>query len=97
MARGDVKSAMQVVAAGGRLEIRPGSADEEWVVHNLSGEDAATLEWHDGTHVLPFVSYDGPWSLVAVHLHVRRDLWLAVRNDHATLARLVQYDGIQTK
>ena len=99
MAQGNVVSAIQSIAAGAFLDVKPVTLGVEWVIHNVYFTDAISLVIYDGTNSLVF---KGPTAAgVAdffsnLQVHVTNLLWMRVQNNHATLAKLISYDGIQT-
>ncbi len=96
MAIGDVKSALVSVAAGGALDIRP-PLGEEWVVHNIYHAYDVDLAFTDGTNVLTFDTDVGAGVYAKYAFHVTNALWIRVVNKDTANARLIGYDGIQTK
>ncbi|MGH9201045.1 MAG: hypothetical protein ACRD2A_07400 [Vicinamibacterales bacterium] len=95
MARGDVKSAIASIAAAGFQDINP-PAGEEWVIHNIYHEAAVTLDFFDGVNSIPFDSVTGKGIYAKYQFHVKNGVRLRVKNDDAA-AKLIGYDGIQTK
>lgn len=95
MAVGDVKSAVQSVAAGGYLDIQP-SSGEEWVIHNIYHEGDVQLELYDGTNSLIFDTDAGAGVYAKYSFHVTNAIRIRVKNTAAS-AKLIGYDGVQTK
>jgi len=96
MAVGDTKSDLVSVEADGNLDIRPPSG-EEWVIHNIYHEYDIDLIWTDGTNELTFDTDYGAGVYMRTAIHVTNSLWLRVHNRDTANARLIGYDGIQTK
>jgi hypothetical protein len=96
MAVGDVKSNLVSVAAGGSLDIRP-PVGEEWVIHNIYHAYDVDLAFTDGTNVLIFDTDTGAGVYAKYAFHVTNTLWIRVVNKDAASARLIGYDGVQTK
>jgi hypothetical protein len=96
LAVGDVKSGLVSVAAGGYLDIRP-PAGEEWVIHNIYHAYDVDLAFTDGTNVLTFDTDAGAGVYAKYAFHVTNNLWIRVTNKDTVNARLIGYDGIQTK
>ena len=96
MAVGDVKSGLVSVAAGGSLDIRP-PVGEEWVIHNIYHAYDVDLAFTDGTNVLTFDTDVGAGVYAKYAFHVTNTLWIRVINKDTANARLIGYDGIQTK
>lgn len=95
MAVGDVKSGLQSVNAGGYLDIQPASG-EEWVIHNIYHEGDVELHFSDGTNSLAFDSDAGAGVYAKYAFHVTNGRYLRVKNTAAS-AKLIGYDGVQTK
>jgi hypothetical protein len=95
MAVGDVKSAIQSVAANAYLDVQP-PLGEEWVIHNVYHEGDIQLEFYDGTNSLVFDSDTGAGVYAKYAFHVTNSVRIRVKNTMAT-AKLIGYDGIQTK
>lgn len=96
MAVGDVKAGLVNVAAGGYLDIRPPSG-EEWVINNIYHAHDVDLAFTDGTNVLIFDTDYGPGVYARYVFHVTNTLWIRVINKDTTSARLIGYDGWQSK
>ena len=96
MAVGDVKSGLVNVAANGYLDIRPPSG-EEWVIHNIYHAYDVDLAFTDGTNVLVFDTDVGAGVYAKYAFHVTNSLWIRVINKDTANARLIGFDGIQTK
>lgn len=96
MAVGDVKSDLQAITSGARLDINP-AAGEEWVIHNIFREDAITIEFYDGTDTIAFESLTGNGVYAKYQFHVKNGAErIRVKNDAATTKK-IGYDGVQTK
>lgn len=96
MAVGDVKSDLQSITTGARLDINP-AAGEEWVVHNIYHEDSITLEFYDGTDTIAFDSQTGRGVYAKYQFHVKNAAErIRVLNDAATTKK-IGYDAVQTK
>lgn len=95
MAIGDVKSAIQSVAANSYLDVQP-PLGEEWVIHNIYHEGDIQLEFYDGTNALAFDSDAGAGVYAKYAFHVTNSVRIRVKNTMAT-AKLIGYDGVQTK
>jgi hypothetical protein len=99
MAVGDVVSNITSVGAGARLSIQPG-AGVEWVIHNIwVGSTTASfdLEIFDGANNLTVVSSGGgPLLISNMVIHVNNSIYPRVLNNDGN-ARLIAYDGVQTK
>ena len=96
MAVGDVKSGLSSVAADGYLSIRPPSG-EEWVIHNIYHEYDVELILTDGTNNLIFDTDTGAGVYAKYAFHVTNSIYLKVHNKDTANARLIGYDGVQTK
>lgn len=96
MAKGDVVSDLQSVAAGARLDIQPASG-VEWIIHNIYHEGPVALEFFNGTNFIEFETRTaGPDWFANFQFHVTNTRRIRVRNTD-TAARLIGYDGVQTK
>lgn len=95
MAVGDTKSGLQSIGAGLYLSIQP-PAGEEYIVFNVYHEGTVTLEIYDGTLALPFESRPGPDFLGNMQFRATNSRYLRIKND-AGMAKLIGYDGLQTK
>ncbi|MEM3616665.1 MAG: hypothetical protein QXJ31_01975 [Candidatus Bathyarchaeia archaeon] len=95
MAVGDVKAAIQSIAAGAYLDIQPPTT-EEWVIHNVYHEHDVQLERYDGTNALAFDTDAGAGVYAKYAFHVTNANRIRVKNTN-TSARLIGYDGVQTK
>jgi len=95
MAVGDVVSDLQSIAAGSYLDILPGSG-LEWVIHNIYHEDKCELYWYNGTLNLLFDADSGPGVWAWYEFHCNNTRRIRVKNT-ASAAKLIGYDGIQTK
>jgi len=93
---GEAVAYLGSVAAGDSLMIRPSSADEEWIIHNVYHEGAATLIRTDGTNsvVIDSDTTGGAWA--GFFFHVTYNQYLVVRNDDSS-AKVLGYDGIRSK
>jgi hypothetical protein len=95
MAVGDVKSDLQSIAAGVFLAIQPPSG-EEWVIHNIYHESDVELHFYDGTNSLAFDTDADAGVYAKYAFHVTNSRYIRVKNTN-TSARLIGYDGVQTK
>lgn len=94
---GDAVASCSSVAAGAVLDAQPG-AGVEWVLHNVWFEYNIEIQRYDGTNTVATAQLIGPdfqWFQPAAHLtNANR---LRFKNLHATDAKLICYDGVQTK
>jgi len=95
MAVGDVVSDIQSIAAGAFLAIQP-SSGVEWVIHNIYHEHHVELYFYDGTNSLLFDSEAGGGVHAKYAFHCTNTRYIRVKNTN-TSARLIGYDGVQTK
>jgi hypothetical protein len=95
MAVGDVKSDLQSIAAAGFLSLQPG-AGEEWVIHNIYHESKVELYFYDGSNSLLFDADTGLGVWAWYEFHVTNSKYIRVKNTDS-VAKLVGYDGVQTK
>jgi len=95
MAVGDVVSALSSIAAAAFLDIQP-AAGVEWVIHNIYHESDVQLEFFDGTNSLIFDTDTGAGVYAKYAFHVNNTRRIRVKNNAAT-AKLIGYDGMQTK
>ncbi len=95
MAVGDVFSGLQSVAAGAFLDIQPATGVEA-VIHNIYHESDVELYFYDGTNLLKFDSETGAGVYAYYDFHVTNSRYLRVKNT-AAAAKLMGYDGVQTK
>lgn len=93
---GDVFSVLSSVAAGSVLDIQPG-AGVEVVIHNIYHEDNVDLQWYDGTNTLTFSVMAGAGAETNLQFHCKNALRVRIKNTHASAAKLLGYDGVQTK
>jgi len=96
MAVGDVKNGLSSVAANGELTIQPPSG-EEWVIHNIYHEYDIDLILTDGTNNLTFDTETGAGVYAKYAFHITNSIYLKVKNKDSSNARLIGYDGVQTK
>lgn len=97
MAAGDVYSGGPTsIGAGAYLTIQPSSTAEA-SIHNIFAEDAFAVFFYDGTNQILVESFAGADSMRGEQLHVTNARWLRVRNDHASVAKYIGWDGFQTK
>jgi len=96
VAVGDVKSGITSVQASGYLDIRP-PIGEEWVIHNIYHAYDIDLCITDGTNELCFDTDVGAGIYAKYAFHVTNSIWIRVKNKDTANARLVAYDGVQTK
>jgi hypothetical protein len=95
MAVGDVFSGLSSIAAAGYLDIQPSSGVEA-VIHNIYHESDVQIEFYDGTNSLIFDTDTGAGVYAKYAFHVTNAKRIRVKNTAAT-AKLVGYDGVQTK
>jgi hypothetical protein len=95
MAVGDVVADIQSVAAGAYLDIQP-SAGVEWVIHNIYHESDVELHRYDGTNDLTFDTDTGAGVYAKYAFHCNNTNRIRVKNTN-TAAKLIGYDGVQTK
>jgi hypothetical protein len=95
MAVGDVFNGLSSVAAAGYLDIQP-SAGVEAVIHNIYHESDVQMEFYDGTNSLIFDTDAGAGVYAKYAFHVTNARRIRVKNTAAT-AKLIGYDGVQTK
>jgi hypothetical protein len=95
MAVGDVYSGLSSIAAGAYLDIQP-TGTVEAVIHNIYHEYDVQLELYDGTNSLVFDTDAGSGIYAKYAFHVKNALRIRVKNTHATLAKLIGYDGVVT-
>jgi hypothetical protein len=95
MVVGDVVADIQSVAAGAYLDIQPASG-VEWVIHNIYHEHDVELSRYDGTNSLTFDSDSGAGVYAKYAFHCNNTDRIRVKNMN-TSARLIGYDGVQTK
>jgi hypothetical protein len=95
MAVGDVFSGISSIAAAGYLDIQP-SAGVEVVIHNIYHESDVQIEFYDGTNSLIFDTDAGTGVYAKYAFHVTNARRIRVKNTAAT-AKLIGYDGVQTK
>ena len=96
MAVGDVVSNIVSVAASGTLDIQP-AAGVEWIIHNIYYEYDVDIALTDGTNILTFDSVTGNGVYAKFSFHVTNTIFLRITNKDTANARLVGYDGIQSK
>jgi hypothetical protein len=95
MAVGDVFNGLSSVAAAGYLDIQPSSGVEA-VIHNIYHESDIQLEFYDGTNSLVFDTDAGAGIYAKYAFHVTNAKRIRVKNT-ASAAKLIGYDGVQTK
>lgn len=95
MAVGDVVADIQSIAAGAYLDIQPGSG-VEWVIHNIYHESDVELNRYDGTNSLTFDTDTGAGVYAKYAFHCNNADRIRVKNAN-TSAKLIGYDGMQTK
>lgn len=96
MAVGDVVADIQSITAAARIDIQPG-AGVEWVINNIYHEDDITIERFDGTNVIAFEVVKGAGVYAKHNFRVNNTDRIRVQNNHASVAKLIGYDGVQTK
>jgi hypothetical protein len=95
MAVGDVFSGISSIAAAAYLDIQP-SAGVEAVIHNIYHESDVQIEFYDGTNSLIFDTDTGAGVYAKYAFHVINARRIRVKNT-AIAAKLIGYDGVQTK
>ena len=95
MAVGDVFSGISSIAAAAYLDIQP-SAGVEAVIHNIYHESDVQIEFYDGTNSLIFDTDTGAGVYAKYAFHVINARRIRVKNT-AVAAKLIGYDGVQTK
>lgn len=95
MAAGAIKSAITSIAASGTYDIKPATAGEEWVIHNIRYSGQIKLSVTDGTNTIDYDSDTTPGARLGLADHVNQSVWIQVTNT-GTSALLVEYDGVQT-
>lgn len=95
MAVGDVFSGLSSIAAAAYLDIQPSSGIEA-VIHNIYHESDVQIEFYDGTNSCVFDTDAGAGVYAKYAFHVTNARRIRVKNTAAT-AKLIGYDGVQTK
>jgi len=95
LAVGDVFSGISSIAAAAYLDIQP-SAGVEAVIHNIYHESDVQIEFYDGTNSLIFDTDTGAGVYAKYAFHVINARRIRVKNT-AVAAKLIGYDGVQTK
>jgi hypothetical protein len=95
MAVGDVFSGLSSIAAAAYLDIQPSSGIEA-VIHNIYHESDVQMEFYDGTNSLIFDTDSGAGVYAKYAFHVTNAKRIRVKNTAAS-AKLIGYDGVQTK
>ena len=95
MAVGDAVGDIQSVSAGSTFTIKA-TTGQEWIVHNIFHEGPASVYITNGTIRGRFTSdtSEGLWA--GFFFHVTENQYLEVVNDD-TVARIIAFDGIQSK
>ena len=106
MARGDVVSDIQSIAAGGNLDFQPLVGVEVMITEIGSGEQSGTspdrtpfvtVQLYDGTLVSNIlVAGEGSKWSKPLNLYINNSIRLRIVNDSAS-TRNISYCGIQTK
>jgi hypothetical protein len=95
MAAGDVYSlGVTAVASEGYFSMQPAQG-VEIVVHNISHDDDATLEFYDGTTAVTVDTQSGNGSWMGIFLHCTNSKYYRVKNTTAS-ANNMCCDGVQT-
>ncbi len=95
MAVGDVVSDISAsVAAASYATIQP-AGTVEWCINNIYHEDAVSFEFYDGTNSIIFDT-DTAAGVLRGPFRVTNANYLRVRNDHASVAKDIAYDGVIT-
>jgi len=95
MAIGDVVADIQSIAASAYLDIQP-SAGVETVIHNIYHEHDIELSRYDGANSLAFDTDTGAGVYAKYAFHCNETDRIRVKNTNVS-ARLIGYDGVQTK
>jgi len=95
MAVGDVVSNIASVNAAAYLDLQPASG-VEWVIHNIHHEDQVEIYFYDGTNSVLVDVDGGQGSWTGQFYHCTNSKYYRVKNT-AAAAKLIGYDGIQTK
>lgn len=95
MAVGDVISGLSSVNPNEYLTIQP-TGTAEWVIHNIYHAYDVQLEFSDGTNSIAFDTETGAGVYARYAFHVTATRYLRVKNNDATNARLIGYDGVVT-
>lgn len=91
---GDTAALCQSIANNAFLDIQPGSG-VEWIIHNLWFEDNVELQRYDGTNAVAVAQFtQGKLELTT---HVTNSNRIRVKNIQGASAKLICYDGIQSK
>jgi hypothetical protein len=95
LAVGDVVNDLQSINAGSYLDIQP-SAGVETVIHNIYHNGDITIEFYDGSNSCIFDTDTGSGVYARYAFHCTNTKRIRVKNTAAT-AKLIGYDGVQTK
>jgi hypothetical protein len=97
MAVGDAVSDIQSISAAAVLSIQPGSGIE-WIIHNIGHADNIDLQFYDGTNTLTVATITTGQGLEGnLQLHCTNTKYWRVKNTHASVAKLIGYDGVISK
>jgi hypothetical protein len=95
MAVGSIVNNIVSVAASSFLDIQPPSGSE-WVIHNIYHAFDVTVEYYDGTNELQFDTDTGAGVYGKFAFHCTNARRIRVKNNSASTAYLIGYDGVQT-
>lgn len=91
---GDTKASCSSIANGAFLDVQAGSG-EEWLIQGLWFEDSVELQRYDGTNQVIVAQYtQGYKPLISRVTNSNR---IRVKNIHGSAAKLLCYEGVQTK
>ena len=96
MAKGDAVGDIVTIDAGGTCDIKP-SGSVEWIIHNIYYEYDVEMYICDGTGELKFFEDVGYGCLNNLHIHVKADYFIRIKNLDTANARKIAYDGIVSK
>jgi hypothetical protein len=95
LAVGDITSGLQSIGALSYLDIQP-SGTAEWVIHNIYHEYDIQIEYYDGSNSCVFDTDSGAGVYGRWAFHCSNARRIRVKNTHASLSKLIAYDGIIT-
>lgn len=91
---GDTKASCSSIANGSFLDVQAGSG-EEWLIQGLWFEDSVELQRYDGTNAVVVAQYtQGYKPLISRVTNSNR---IRVKNIQGASAKLICYEGVQTK
>ena len=95
MAVGDTVADNASVASGSYLTIQPGSG-AEWIIHNITWNDAVEVSTYDGTNECIFHTDTTKGGLFQTAFHLTNGDYMRVKNTAGT-TKILHYDGIISK